>query len=55
MGLDSVDLKVFFETLRLIRKGSADDFELLASYDEKIWGVRIFIDYPAKHTYVIHR
>ncbi len=48
------DVQSLFETLKVIRKGSEDDFELRASADESIWGVRAFDDDPNKPTYILY-
>ena len=49
-----MDIQAFFESLKVIRKGSEDDFELRASDDEKVWGVKLFADSPSKPTYAIY-
>jgi hypothetical protein len=48
------ELQTLFETLKIIRKGSEDDFELRASADEKVWGVRVFADRPSKPTFILY-
>ena len=48
------DVQSLYETLKVIRKGSEDDFELRASQDESIWGVRLFEDNPNKPTFVLY-
>ena len=48
------DLVALFETLKVIRPGSEDDFELRASGDENIWGVKAFDDNPNKPTYILY-
>src|SRR6185437_9997784 len=48
------DILAFYETLKVIRKGSEDDFELRATQDESVWGVRVFDENPNKPTYVIY-
>ena len=48
------DLQAIFESLDVIRKGTEDDFELRASADEKVWGVRLFDENPNKPTYVVY-
>lgn len=48
------DVQSHYETLKVVRKGSEDDFELRASQDEKVWGVKVFSDSPSKPTYVLY-
>ncbi len=48
------DIQSQYEALKVVRKGSEDDFELRASSDEKVWGVKVFSDTPAKPTYVLY-
>jgi hypothetical protein len=48
------DIQALYETLKVVRKGSEDDFELRASADEKVWGVKMFSDAPSKPTYVLY-
>jgi len=48
------DIQALYETLKIVRKGSEDDYELRSSGDEKIWGVKLFDDNPSKPTYVIY-
>jgi hypothetical protein len=48
------DIQSLFETLKVVRKGSEDDFELRCSADETIWGVRAFSDDPSKPTYILY-
>jgi hypothetical protein len=48
------DVQALYETLKVIQKGSEDDFELRASADESIWGVRLFDENPSKPTYVLY-
>jgi len=48
------DVQTLYESLSVIRKGSEDDFELRSSDDEKVWGVRMFDDNPARPTYVVY-
>src|SRR4051812_4220844 len=48
------EILALFETLKVIRKASEDDFELRASADEKTWGVKMFSDDPQHPTYVIY-
>ncbi|HVO32950.1 MAG TPA: hypothetical protein VMU17_03485 [Elusimicrobiota bacterium] len=50
----SQEVQSLFDRLTVVRKGTEDDFELRASADEKIWGVRMFDDTPSKPTYVIY-
>ncbi len=51
--VDKKSIQDVFETLKVIRKGSEDDFELRASADEKVWGVKMW-DEPARPTYVLY-
>jgi len=48
------EIQSVYESLKLVRKGSEDDFELRCSADEKVWGVKMFSDDPAKATYVLY-
>ena len=48
------DVQALYDTLKVIRKGSEDDFELRASEDESVWGVRAFDDNPNKPTYILY-
>jgi len=38
---DKKAIQALYETLKVIRAGSEDDFELRASDDEAVWGVRL--------------
>ena len=49
-----MDPQALYESLKVIRKGSEDDFELRASEDEKVWGVKLFADSPSKPTYALY-
>jgi hypothetical protein len=51
---NSRDLVALFETLKVIRPGSEDDFELRTSPDESIWGVKAFDEKPTKPTYILY-
>jgi hypothetical protein len=48
------DIQTIYDSLKIVRKGSEDDFELRSSEDEKTWGVRLFGDHPNKFTYVVY-
>jgi hypothetical protein len=48
------DIQALYETLKVVRKGSEDDFEVRSSADETVWGVRAFSDNPAKPTYILY-
>ena len=48
------DIQQIYESLKVVRKGSEDDFELRASADEKTWGVKMFSDEPGKPTIVLY-
>ncbi len=48
------EVQGLYESLRIIRKGTEDDFELRASEDTKVWGVRLFEDNPAEPTFVLY-
>jgi hypothetical protein len=48
------DIQAIFETLKVVRKGTEDDFELRSNGDAQIWGVRLFDDDPKKPTYVLY-
>ncbi len=51
---DKKTIQELFESLHVVRKGTEDDFELRSSADEKVWGVRLFDDDPAKPTFVLY-
>jgi len=51
---DKKTIQELFESLKVVRKGTEDDFELRASADEKVWGVRLFDDDPAKPTFTLY-
>ena len=48
------DFQAIFNTLKLIRNGSDDDYEIRSSEDGKLWGVKAFIDDPEKPTYILY-
>jgi hypothetical protein len=48
------DVEALYESLKVVRPGSEDDFELRCSADEQIWGVRAFDDNPNKPTYILY-
>lgn len=48
------DIQALFDTLKVVRKGSEDDFELRSSGDESIWGVRAFSEDASKPTYILY-
>jgi len=52
--LDKKAIQAQYETLKVIRPGSDDDFELRASEDEAVWGVRLIDENPNKPTYVLY-
>jgi hypothetical protein len=54
LSVDKRTIQDQFETLTIVQKGTEDDFELRASADEKVWGVRLFDDDPAKPTFVLY-
>jgi hypothetical protein len=51
---DKKSIQALYETLKTIRPGSEDDFELRSSEDEAVWGVRMFDENPARPTIVIY-
>jgi hypothetical protein len=55
MGIpaDKKSIQDIFETLTIIRKGSEDDFELRASADEKVWGVKMWEE-PSRPTFILY-
>ena len=53
-GTDPSDFQTIFETLKLVRKGSEDEYEIRSSADGKLWGVKAFIDDPKKPTYILY-
>jgi hypothetical protein len=48
------DVQALYDTLKIVRKGNEDDFELRSSADEKVWGVKAFSDSPSKPTYILY-
>jgi len=51
---DKKTLQAFFDSLPVVRAGSEDDFELRASADETVWGVRLFDENPNRPTFVLY-
>ena len=51
---DKKVVQAIFESLAVIRKGTEDDFELRASADESVWGVRLFDDNPNRPTFALY-
>ena len=47
-------IQALYESLAVVRKGSEDDFELRASSDQSIWGVRLFDENPNRPTWAIY-
>ena len=54
MLADKKTIQSLYEALPIIRKGSEDDFELRASTDESVWGVRLFDDNPNRPTFALY-
>ena len=54
LSADKKTVQELFESMKVIRKGTEDDFELRSSEDGKVWGVRMFDDSPAKPTFAIY-
>ena len=54
LPVDKKMIQEIFEGLNVVQKGTEDDFELRSSADEKIWGVKMFDEDPAKPTYVLY-
>lgn len=52
--VDKKAVQALFDSLNVIRAGSEDDFELRASPDEAVWGVRMFDENPNRPTFVIY-
>ena len=50
---DKKSIQDIFESLKIIRKESEDDFEVRASDDEKVWGVKMW-DEPTRPTFVLY-
>lgn len=50
---DKKSIQDIFESLQVIRKGSDDNFEVRASTDEKVWGVKMW-DEPSRPTIVLY-
>jgi hypothetical protein len=48
------DVLAIYETLKVKRRGTEDDFEVRCSDDEKVWGVRITGDSPSKPTIALY-
>ncbi len=53
MPSDKKSLQDIFETLHVVRRGSEDDFEVRASDDQKVWGVKMW-DEPSRPTFVLY-
>jgi len=53
MPTDKKTIQDIFESLSVIRKGTEDDFELRASADEKVWGVKLWDD-PSRPTFLLY-
>lgn len=54
LSADKKTIQGLFESLKVIRKGTEDDFELRASVDEKVWGVKMWDESPAKATLALY-
>jgi hypothetical protein len=50
---DKKTIQDIFESLTIIRKGTEDDFELRASADEKVWGVKLWDD-ASRPTFLLY-
>ena len=50
---DKKTIEDIFESLKIIQKGSEDYFELRASADEKVWGVKM-TEEDTKPTYLLY-
>ena len=50
---DKKSIHDIFESLTVIRKATEDDFEVRASADEKVWGVKMW-DEPSRPTVVLY-
>lgn len=50
---DKKTIQELFDGLKVIRKGTEDDFELRTSADETVWGVKLW-DEPNRPTYVLY-
>jgi hypothetical protein len=53
-AVDKKAVQSLYESLTIVRKGSEDDFELRASPDETVWGVRLFDENPNRPTFVLY-
>jgi len=53
VSADKKTIQDIFESLTIIRKGTEDDFELRASTDEKVWGVKLWDD-PSRPTFLLY-
>ena len=51
---DKKTIQGLYDSLAVVRTGSEDDFELRASADETVWGVRLFDDNPNRPTWVLY-
>lgn len=51
---DKKAVQALYDSLTVIRPGSEDDFELRASPDETVWGVRVFDENPNRPTVVVY-
>jgi hypothetical protein len=54
MPADKKAIQALYESLSLVREGSEDDFELRASTDETVWGVRLFDENSNRPTFVLY-
>ena len=52
--MDPKEIQRLYDSLKLVRKGSEDDYEIRSSADEKVWGVKSFSESPTKPTYVLY-
>lgn len=50
----SKEVQSLFDSLKIVRKGNEDDFEVRSSADGLIWGVRAFSDSPSKSTLILY-
>jgi hypothetical protein len=50
---DKKSIQEIFESLKIVRKGTEDDFELRSSADEKVWGVKLWDDI-SRPTYLLY-
>ncbi len=52
--MDLNSIQQIYESLKVVRKATEDDYELRSSADEKVWGIKVFSDDPKKATLCLY-